>query len=131
MFENASRIKLRFNTPKGLLTVEDLWDLPLISRSSVQANLDDIARDLHNKLKDANEISFVKKATKDNEKLKLAFDIIKHVIAVRLAEDEAAATAANNRAKKQQLLALIAHKENDELAGKSLEDLKKLAEELN
>ena len=31
MFQKASRLKLRFDSPKGLLSVEDLWDLPLTS----------------------------------------------------------------------------------------------------
>ena len=29
MYEKALRMKLRFETPQGPLTVEDLWDLPL------------------------------------------------------------------------------------------------------
>lgn len=43
MFIKASRTKLRFESPKGLLSVEDLWDLPLISTMG-KANLDDIAK---------------------------------------------------------------------------------------
>ena len=33
MFTKASRLKLRFQSPAGLLSSEDLWDLPLTSNS--------------------------------------------------------------------------------------------------
>ena len=45
MFEKASRLKLRFSTSIGMLSAEDLWDLPLSSRNGT-ANLDDVARNL-------------------------------------------------------------------------------------
>jgi hypothetical protein len=38
LFQKATRAKLRFETPKGLLSVEDLWDLPLTSAIN-KANL--------------------------------------------------------------------------------------------
>jgi hypothetical protein len=31
IFEQATRAKIRFSTPVGMLSVEDLWDLPLTS----------------------------------------------------------------------------------------------------
>jgi hypothetical protein len=49
LFEKASRLKLRFSSPAGLLTVEDLWDLPLSAQAKV-ANLDDIAKGLNKTL---------------------------------------------------------------------------------
>ena len=81
MFEKASRLKLRFNTPVGLLGVEDLWDLPLTSKAAFATNLDDLARDLSKRVAETEE-SFVPKDVKTN----LSFDIIKHIIKTRLEE---------------------------------------------
>jgi hypothetical protein len=128
MFEKASRLKLRFATSKGLLSLEDLWDIPLTSKNGV--SLDDVAKGLSKTLKESDTESFVVKSVKTDPTVALAFEIVKHIITVRLAEDEAKATAAANRKKKQDILALIAGKENEQLAGSSLEDLRKLADSL-
>lgn len=58
MFQQATRLKLRFSTSQGQLTVEDLWDIPLTSTRN--ASLDSIAIDLHIQAKGASDIvSFV------------------------------------------------------------------------
>ena len=47
IFEQASRNKLRFDTNiKGVISTEDLWDLPLTSDTG-RVNLDDIAKALY------------------------------------------------------------------------------------
>lgn len=128
MFEKASRLKLRFDTPKGALSVEDLWDLPLTSTKG--ANLDDLARNLDTDLKSGAGVSFVQKTTAVNDVLKLKFDIVLHVINVRIIENEAARTAQLTRERKQQIMAIIAQKETEQLAGSSMEDLRKLLESM-
>lgn len=129
MFEKASRLKIRFDTPQGSLLVEDLWDLPL-SNSRNRANLDDIAKGLFKQLKESETASFVVKAPKKDEALQLKFDIIKHIIDIRLAEAEAAEMLRANKEKKQKLLALIDEKENAILTDKSLDELKEMAKNL-
>lgn len=125
MFEKAARIKLRFESNKGLLTAEDLFDLPLTSNSG-RANLDDIAKALHKKLKSGEDVSFVLKDKKSDETVQLAFDIVIHVINVKMAEADEARKQAENRDRKQQLMAIIAQKESEQLAGMDLDELKKL-----
>lgn len=129
IFQQASRIKARFDSPKGLLTVEDLWDLPLTSATG-KANLDDIARGLHRALKETAEVSFVKPASTKPTDDQLCFDIVKFVIDTKMAERDAAAQETERKAKKQRILELIAKKQDETLEGKSEEELRQLAESL-
>ena len=122
IFEQALRTKLRFSTPRGLVTTEDLWDLPLSSAAG-KPNLDDVARDLYKMLKDEEEVSFVQTATEKNPSAKLGFEVVKHVISVKLAEREANRLAADKAAQKQKIMAIIAQKQDEALTGKSLEEL--------
>ena len=120
MFEQATRLKLRFETAKGALTVEDLWDLPLTSTS--KPNLNDLAKGLSRYLRE-NEEDFVGVASKADTAAQLKFSIVKHIIGVRLAEDEAAKAASDRRETKNRIMALIAEKQDENLRGKSLEEL--------
>lgn len=128
-FEQATRLKLRFNTAKGALTVEDLWDLPLTSGTG-KPNLDTIAVGLYTELREAGEaISFVtpNETASAKKTLQAKFDIVKHIIDVRVAENKAEADARKNREFKQRVLEIIAEKKDDSLKGKSLEELQALA----
>jgi len=122
IFEQASRLKLRIFTPAGNITVEDLWDLPLTSKSGA-VNLDDLARGFSRKLKSQAEESFVERPASKEPTLELGFDIIKYVIDVRLAEAETKKEADARRAHKKRLADIIAQKRDNQLSEKSLEEL--------
>ena len=123
IFEQGTRAKLRFTTPNGMLGIEDLWDLPLTSR---RANLDDIARYLDAELKSSASLSFVKEGSETNAATKLAFDIVLHIINVKLAEQKAASLAADNREKKQRIMTIIEQKQAEALSASSIEDLQQM-----
>ncbi len=123
IFEQGTRAKLRFTTPNGMLGIEDLWDLPLVSR---RANLDDIARYLDAELKSRASVSFVKEGSETNAATKLAFDIVLHIINVKLAEQKAASLAADNREKKQRIMTIIEQKQAEALSASSIEDLQQM-----
>lgn len=129
MFEQASSLKIRFDTTRGQVSVEDLWDLPLTSGTG-KPNLDDIAKGIHRELRNSAETeSFVTPASSaGNDELQLKFDLVKHVIGVRIAERDKAAEAAKRRENKQRILEIVAMKEDESLRGKSLEELKAMAE---
>lgn len=124
MFEKAARLKLRFDSPVGQLSVEDLWDLPLTAKKAV--NLDDIAVALDRELKETSTTSFVRKSNKSNEITKLKFEIVLHIIEVRQAEADAEKLLRADAEKKQRILELIAEKQDDALKGKSIEELQAL-----
>lgn len=132
LFEQASRLKVRFSSSLGQLSVEDLWDLPLSTRSDNRVSLDAIAIYLHKQTRDTAEmISFVTPAADTgNIELQLKFEIVKHVIAVRVAERDALKAASDRREKKQRLLELIAKKEDQSLEEKTVDELRVLAESM-
>jgi signal recognition particle subunit SEC65 len=130
MFEQASRAKLRFATPQGNLTAEDLWDLPLTSASPNKANLNNIAKGISRQLKAETEEDFVNPRSPINASLQLALEIVKYVIQVRQAENEANRLAAEKREKKARLLDLIARKQDQALEGKSLDELQEMVSSL-
>lgn len=120
-FELASRRKLRFETPIGLLTVEDLWDLPLTSFTRV--NLDDVARLYHKQLKSGDDVSFVNPESKSDDTIQLKFDIVKHVIDTKVAELAEAGNQVEKQRKKQFLLSILADKQSQAYKDMSQEDL--------
>lgn len=122
-FLKASRLKLRFSSGKGLLSVEDLWDLSLES-------LDTIAKAVNKQLKAESEESFIGKKTTKNSELALQLEILKEVIQVKLEEKEAKTKRAERNAQLAQLRELAASKSNEALAGKSLEEINKMIAEL-
>ena len=122
IFEFAVRNKLRFPY-KGLITVEDLFDLSL-------TNLDSIYKTLNKQVKQSEEESLLStKASVDTE-LEVQIAIVKHIVSVKLAEKEAAERASAKKAQKQKIMSIIATKENEALQNSSIDDLKKMLDEL-
>jgi hypothetical protein len=132
MFEKASREKFRFPSNQGVLTVEDLWDLPLQTTQPNKTSLDKIARFLDHALKASEEArSFVDDTRPPEDSVtRTMFDIVLHIIKAKKAENEAARKAIETKAKKQQILALIDQKKNEKLASASIEELTAMVEGL-
>ena len=111
IFEKATREKFRYPSTKGLLTTEQLWELPLTAKSGF--SLDDVAKAVNAELKAIDTESFV--ATETNPAkaaLEAKLEVVKHVIAVRLAEDQAAKAAAAKKLEKEKLLAVLGRKQD-------------------
>ena len=123
MFEKATRLKLRFDTVRGSQSVEDLWDLPLTTTKPSGLCLDQVAIDLNRQIKTTETESFVTDTPKVDTELQLRFDIVKHIIEVKRAENAAARDKADRAGKKARLLEIMARKQNEALEGKSLDEL--------
>jgi len=122
VFEVASRKKVRFDTPVGQLSVEDLWDLPLTSKTG-RINLDDMAREFHSRMEATAATSFVETSTSTDEAAELGFALVKHVIDVKVAENAANRDAAAKAAERKKLLGILSNKKDEELEGLSVEEI--------
>lgn len=125
MFEKASRLKIRFESNQGLLTVEDLWEVPLVNKGrNSYSSLDSIAKSVHKRLKDTEEESFVVKKTTVNVGLQLKMDILKHIIETKLQDIEDAGARSDKADRREVLKGIIAVKEQGVLMDKSVDELK-------
>lgn len=122
MFEIATRTKMRFPF-KGMITVEDLWDL------SVQ-NLDKVFKALNSQRKEAQEESLLSAKSSADEVLDTQIEIVKYIVGVKLDEQVARLKAAENKEKKQKIMALMAKKDDEALENMSKEELQKLLDEI-
>jgi hypothetical protein len=123
MFEKASRLKLRFPTPQGNATAEDLWDLPL-------TRLNSLAKNLNKQLKSAEEEDFLEEASSVDTVTKLSFDIVLHIIKTKQGENKARNEAAAKAQKKQELLELLDAKEKDAMKDLSADEIRQKIAEL-
>ena len=122
IFEQASRRKIRF-AYKGHLTVEDLWDLPL-------EQLDEIYGYLAETRDGTKRKSLLNKKTAADELTALSVEILTRIIETKKAEADDRKNQAAKAARRRELTALLADKQNEELRGKSVEEIQKMLEEL-
>lgn len=115
MFEAAIRNKYRFPY-KGNASVEDLWDL-------TPKDLDGVFKTLNSQVKVNQEESLLATKSAADAELAAKIEIVKYIVGVKLADAEKAKQAKENKEKKQKLMALIADKQDAELAGKSVAEL--------
>jgi len=121
MYKEALQQNLRFETPKGSLSTEQLFGLTM-------RDLETSIRRVRTILKktDDSDLEFLdatKTADKENE---LRFAILKDVYLTRKEEKEEERKKIATKEHNQKILELIQNKKNEELAGKSIEELEKM-----
>lgn len=122
LFEIATKKKYRFPY-KGLISVEDLWDLNVLA-------LDQIYKALNKTLKDMGEESLLKTKSTEEKDVENMVEIVKHIVSVKEQEKIDRLTKKENDAKKQRIMSIIADKEDKALTELSTEELRKMLDEL-
>lgn len=123
IFEYATRNKVRFSF-RGLISVEDLWDLSL-------TNLDSIYKELNKQSKQSEEESLLNIKTQEDELLNVQIEIVKHIVSVKLAEKEAREKASAKKEQKQKIMSIMAAKQDEALQNSSIDELQKMLDELD
>jgi len=115
-FKLASQQKLRFQTNKGSLSTEQLWDLSV-------SDLDTLAVSLEEEHKQSGKKSFlITKSVKDKT-AKLRFDVVLDVLTTKVEEAQTLAEAQEVKEHNKKIIALISEKKDESLKGKSIREL--------
>lgn len=122
LFEVASREKFRFPF-RGLVSTEDLWDLDVKS-------LDSVFKVLNSELKQAKEESLLDVRSKQDVEIDMRIEIVKHIVGVKQAEQNARLLDKAKKEQKQKILTILESKKEDELKDKSVEELTALLDTL-
>lgn len=115
LFIMATQNKFRFPY-KGVVSVEDLWDM------NVRA-LDEVFKALNAQAKQSKEESLLTAKNKEDSILEAKIEIVKHIVTAKLEEAEAQRIKAENKEKKRRIAEILADKQDEELRGKSAAEL--------
>lgn len=127
MYKKASRLKLRFKTKFGLLTVDQLWEIKL---NDLKAAVKDAHVEWKKLSKVDSELSFLDGSTDSEDEIpKLAFDILKDVYTTRQDEIKSASEAAVVNREIKHLEEILASKKEESLKSMSVEEIEKLIQE--
>lgn len=123
LFESATRSKMRFPF-KGMISVEDLWDLSL-------TNLDSVFKTLNAEAKKSEEESLLNTKSKEDEEISNKIEIVKYIVSMKLDEKKKREDAKKNAEMRQRLLEIKAKRQDAALENMSDEDLDKALAELS
>ena len=118
-YKLATKQKLRFQTNKGLLSTEQLWELSL-------DELDALAVSLKEQHEESGKKSFLVKKSEKDKTAKLRFDVAYDILMTKKEEAETLAEAQEIKEHNNKILTLIKDKQDETLKGKSIEQLEKM-----
>lgn len=119
-------LKLRFETPKGLLTVEQLFDLSMTDLSTTIKKVNALIK---KEQATDDELSFLEGIDTTETQNSLRFRILKDVYLTKKDARDAAALDFEKKQRNQRIAEIIAKKKDEALESKSIEELEKMLEE--
>ena len=126
IYKQAAQQKLRFKSKRGVLTVEDLFLLPL---SQGEINLRELTIAVNKNLAESNTdvpdflTDEQQEQTEDQQRYQLQLDILKDVIETRKEEIQAAIDAHKRDQERAAIRELIAKKKQQNLEDLSIDEL--------
>lgn len=120
MYKKAIRAKLRFQTSKGLLTIEQLWGLTLTELKNLIISLHETVKKVPSE-----DLSFLETETVQEESEdKMRFNIAVDVYKTKQQEAKDSREEASKKAYNQHIAEIIAEKEEADLRSKSIDELR-------
>lgn len=126
MYKQAALLKLRFETSKGNLTAEQLFDL---SMSDLSSAIRKVSAQLKKEKAEDDELAFLEGIDVVETQNSLRFKILKDVYLTKKEARDAAVIDFEKKQRKQRIAEIIAAKKDAALAEKSIEELEKMLED--
>lgn len=126
IYKQAAQQKLRFDTTRGSLSAEQLFDLPLTVLATAIRNLRGIMK---KEVQVEDDLSFLDQPVKANTANQLRFEILKDVYITKKAEAAAIVADRERKERNQRIMELIKNKQDKELENKSIEELKAMLDD--
>lgn len=118
IYKIATKEGYRFRTRVGMLILEQLWSLNLDQLNELAISLDTQQAQ--------STKTFLKRVSSEDKETKIKLDIVVDIINTKQDEIENAQKESERRENNKKLMNLIAQKQDQELMGKSVEELEAL-----
>lgn len=122
MYKELLRKKERFQTTKGNLSLEQLWDL-------TANELNDLAVALDSAYEASGKKSYITTRSVKDKTTKQKFDVVIDILNTKLEEAAEAVARKERKEKNAKILAIIADKEDESLKGKTKKQLLAMLDE--
>lgn len=129
MYKKASRLKVRFASNVGNLTVEQLWGIRMTDLKEMIKAAHEVVKKTEKTDEDLLFLEGIGQGDKEAALAKLKFDILKDVYITRMNETKAASEEAITNREIKHLEEILAKKREESLSSMSEEEIMKLIEE--